>query len=163
MSEMKTQGTTGGPVTIDETITVNLPSFEVYNFWRKLENLPKFMHHIKSVEQIDDTHSRWKAEIPGGLGTLEWRAEILQEREGELLSWQSIPGASVENSGRVEFKNLAGNRGTEIHAVITYSPPAGKAGELASKWLNPLFEKLVKADLNRFKQTMESKESRTTV
>ncbi|HKG07966.1 MAG TPA: YgaP-like transmembrane domain, partial [Pedobacter sp.] len=38
-------------INITEDIIVNVPVEKVYAFWRELSNLPKFMKHLKSVEQ----------------------------------------------------------------------------------------------------------------
>ena len=54
-------------INIKSSVTVNRPRSEVYAFWRKLSNLPLFMKHLQSVEEIDDKHSYWKANVPGGL------------------------------------------------------------------------------------------------
>ena len=49
-------------VNIRSTIIVNKPQNEVYAFWRRLENLPLFMRHLESVQEIDDkkSHGRQK-------------------------------------------------------------------------------------------------------
>ena len=31
---------------VDESVTINRPIEELYRFWRNLENLPQFMHHL---------------------------------------------------------------------------------------------------------------------
>lgn len=146
------------PITIKEALTVNRPKGEVYDFWRKLENLPRFMKHLKTVTQTSPTRSHWEAQLTKNLGTLQWDAEIVQEKGGELLSWKSVPGATVENSGEVVFKEAPGNRGTEVHATISYTPPAGEAGKLAAKLLNEPFSLMIREDLRRFKRMMEAGE-----
>ena len=47
---------------VDESVTINRPIEELYRFWRNLENLPQFMHHLESVERVTDTLSRWRAQ-----------------------------------------------------------------------------------------------------
>jgi uncharacterized membrane protein len=144
-------------INIRTVITVNKPRSEVFAFWRKLENLPLFMKHLKSVEQIDDNSSMWKAKIPGWPVTLSWKAQILKEEKDELLSWQSLPDSTVFNAGKVEFRD-AGNNETEVHAVITYKAPLGKAGEEIARLLNPAFENMVQEDLRNFRRYIETGE-----
>src|SRR5207248_9525266 len=36
---------------VDRAVTVAKPRAEVYRFWRDLENLPRFMKHVESVQQ----------------------------------------------------------------------------------------------------------------
>jgi uncharacterized membrane protein len=46
-------------VNIRSSFLINKPRQQVYDFWRKLDNLPLFMKHLESVEMIDDTRSHW--------------------------------------------------------------------------------------------------------
>lgn len=144
------------PIEITQVISVNKPRKEMYRYWRKLENLPIFMKHLKSVTQLDPRRSRWVATTPAKILNLEWEAEILQDKENELISWRSVPGSDVDNSGEVRFKTTPDGKGTEIQAIIKYIAPAGHAGEAVAKLFNSAFEKLLRADLLRFKQIMES-------
>jgi uncharacterized membrane protein len=141
-------------VNIRTSITVNKARHEVYAFWRKLENLPLFMRHLESVVQTDSTHSDWKAQIPGFPGSIDWKAEIVKEQDGSLISWDSLPGADVENAGKIEFWD-AGENATLVHATITYRAPLGKAGQELARLFNPTFEKMVKEDLENFAKIIE--------
>jgi uncharacterized membrane protein len=141
-------------INIRTTIAVNRPRQVVYDFWRKLENLPLFMEHLEKVEEKDDRTSHWEAKVPGGLGTISWDAVIVEEREGSFIGWNSLPGATVENAGKVEFREI-GDGWTEIYAVITYRAPLGAVGQGVSALLNPVFEKLVRSDIKNFKQFVE--------
>ncbi len=140
------------------TFTINKPREEVYAFWRKLENLPSFMKHLESVIEEDNTHSVWTAKIPGGIATLTWKAEIISEETNNHLSWSSLPGSAIDNSGEIRFADAPGDRGTEVHARISYRLPAGDAGGVAGKLFNPVVERLIKADLRRFKSLLETGE-----
>ncbi len=144
-------------VNIRATIIVNKPRTEVYAFWRRLENLPLFMRHLESVQEIDDTKSHWEAKI--NMVTLKWDAEIVKDDPNSLLAWQSLPGSTIENAGKVEFRNALGDRGTELRIMITYRPPAGNIGTSVARLFNPMFEKMVKEDVTNFKQFIELKES----
>lgn len=141
-----------------ETVTVNRPVAEVYRFWRRLENLPLFMTHLESVDQLDKQRSHWVAPVPGGLGKIEWDATIVDERENELISWQSDANATINNSGVVTFRQAPGDRGTEVHAIIKYLPPAGALGQGVASLLNPAFGRMVKEDMRRFKRYIETGE-----
>src|SRR5690606_3805889 len=58
-------GKTASLIEIKNTLQVKRPKAEVYEFWRKLENLPRVMSHLENVETISDTRSRWTAKFPG--------------------------------------------------------------------------------------------------
>ena len=142
-------------IDIDTKVMINRPKEEVYAFWRKLENLPLFMKHLDSVTVIDETTSLWTAKIPGGLGTIDWESEIINDQVNNRISWRSLPESEIRNSGNVEFKDAGPGR-TELHAVISYQAPGGIIGEKVGQLLNPVFEKLVKSDIENFKKYIET-------
>jgi uncharacterized membrane protein len=145
-------------VDIIKTITVQRPRAEVYQFWRMLENLPKFMEHLESVQHDGPQRSHWKAKIPGGVGTIDWDADIINEKENELIAWRSLPNADIDNAGEVRFSDSPDGKGTIVQAIISYSPPAGSVGGLAAKMLNPMLKSMVEKDLRYFKRYMETGE-----
>ena len=154
----KTKGVGHTPaINIRTGLIVNKPKEEVYAFWRKLENLPLFMKHLAVVTEIDQKHSHWEAEIPGGIGKVKWNAEIVKEEEGKLIGWQSVPGSMVNNAGKVSFRDALGGEGTELDVVITYHAPAGELGAGIAKALNPVLEKMVRQDIMNFKEYIETK------
>ena len=141
----------------NETFSINKPKNEVYAFWRQLENLPKFMKHLKDVKVEDSLRSTWTAEVPGGLGSISWEAVITDDRDGELLSWASLPGSTVDNAGEVRFKDNA-TGGTEIQVSMSYRLPAGDLGTVAGKLFSPFIESMIKEDILRLKSIMETGE-----
>lgn len=145
-------------IEITRSLTIRKPRKELYSYWRRLENLPNFMKHLKDVRETGAQQSHWTARIPGGIGTLEWEAEITQEEENSLLAWQSLPGSDIDNAGEVRFKDAPAGRGTVVQATISYRPPAGSLGGGAARLLNPIFKQIVKEDIRRFKRLMETGE-----
>lgn len=141
-------------IDLHSSVKINKPRAELYAYWRNLENLPNFMSHIKHIKEVDKKRSKWTAEIPGGVGTIEWDAEIIREEPDHVIAWQSLPDAEIENSGEVRFEEIAGGK-TKVETTIIYRPPAGEIGEMAAKLLNPAFKKVIKKDLKQFKKVME--------
>ena len=142
-------------INITEYITVNAPREEVYQFWRDLSNLPKFMSHLKSVEE-HGRYSRWVANTPGNLIDLSWNAEITREKEGEYIGWQSMTGSKIDNAGKVEFSDTLNGMGTELHIEINYFPPAGSIGRGVVSLFNGGFEKIIREDIINFKYYAEA-------
>jgi uncharacterized membrane protein len=148
----------GSPgVTLAATVTVNKPAADVYRFWRRFENHPRFVAHLESVVSTGNKRSHWVAKAPMQL-PIEWDAEIIEERENTLLSWRSLPGADVDNAGTVRFRELPNGRGTEIRLRLDYSPPGGIAGVALARLFKTLTERQLKEDLRRFKQIIETGE-----
>ena len=144
-------------VKVEKSVTINASPQELYSFWRKFENLPKFMTHLEDVREIDQMRSHWKAKAPLGT-TVEWDAEIITDTPSEMISWRSIEGADVDNAGSVHFRPSASGRGTVVKVSLKYDPPAGKIGA-AIAWLTgeePSVQ--VEEDLRRFKRLMETDE-----
>lgn len=143
------------------TITINKPAEEIYRFWRNFENLPRFMSHLLAVTDTGDGHSHWMAKGPAGT-EVEWDAEITEERPNELISWRSLPGANVENSGTVRFEPATGGRGTVLHVELHYRPPGGVVGATIAKLFGEAPEKQIPVDLMRVKQLLETGEIAST-
>lgn len=146
-----------GRVRIERVTTINKPVHEVYEFWRQFQNFPRFMRHIESVEVLGDRRSRWRAKAPAGR-TVEWEAEILEDRQDEWIAWRSLPGSQIENSGSVRFAPAPGGRGTEVRVQLQYSPPAGRFGRGIAWLFGEEPEQQIHEDLRRFKQLMETGE-----
>lgn len=144
-------------IRVRKSFTINRQPDVVYAFWRKLENLPQFMRHLESVEEIDAKRSRWRAKAPAGM-TVEWEAEIVDEQPHERISWRSIEGARVPNHGTVRFVPAPGARGTEVHVDLEYSPPGGRFGALVGKLFGEEPEGQIADDLRRLKQILEAGE-----
>jgi uncharacterized membrane protein len=92
----------------------------------------------------------------GPLGTtLEWDAEIINEVDGHLIGWQSLPGADVDCAGSVRF-DAVGDGDTTVTVVFRYDPPGGAIGAAIASALGVDPEKTVTEDLERFKRQVES-------
>ncbi|WP_433782656.1 SRPBCC family protein [Actinomycetospora sp. CA-101289] len=136
-------------------ITVNRSRAEVYRHWRDLEHLPEFMAHLCSVRSSGSSgRSHWEAKGPAG-STVRWDAEIVEDREDEEISWRSVEGADVENTGSVRFRDAAGGRGTEVVVELSYRPPGGRAGAAVAKLLGEEPNQQLRDDLRRCKQVVE--------
>ena len=147
---------------VEKTITIQNKSPEaLYQFWRNFENLPTFMKHLKSVTVIDQQRSHWVANAPLD-ASVEWDAEIINDQENQFISWASVEGADVENSGFVRFKSMPYERGTEVKVVIEYSPPGGGLTAAIAKLFGEEPEQQIGDDLRRFKMLMEAGEIATT-
>lgn len=142
-------------VRVDHAVTVGKPAAEVYRFWRDFENLPLFMTHLVDVNTSVGGRSHWIAKGPLGI-KFEWEAEIVADREAEVISWKSLDGADVDTAGSVHFTQLPDGRGTEVRVTLKYDPPAGKIGAAIAKLIGQSPEAQIKADLERFKVIIET-------
>ncbi len=149
------------PIKVEKTVTINKPADELYRFWHDFEKLPTFMKHLKSVKVYNEKRSHWIANAPLG-NSVEWDADILEDRENEFISWASVEGADVDNSGFVRFKKAPGDRGTEVKVVLEYNLPGGALASVIAKLFGEEPEQQIGDDLRRFKMLMEAGEIATT-
>jgi uncharacterized membrane protein len=142
---------------VRESIRLEKPVADVYRFWRNLENLPRFMTHLKRVKDLGSGHSHWEASGPAD-ATIEWNAEIINEVEGKVIGWRSLPGSDVVTAGSVNFSSVRDGRSTQIAVHLQYEPPAGRAGALLSRILGRDPASMIREDLRRLKQLLEAGE-----
>lgn len=144
-------------VRVRTAATINKPIEQVYAFWRRFENFPRFMRHLESVEVIDERRSRWRAKAPAGT-TVSWEAELVEDRENERIAWRSVEGSTVEHHGSVRFAHAPGARGTEVRVELAYRPPAGAIGRGVAWLFGEEPGQQIHEDVHRFKQLMETGE-----
>ena len=149
------------PIKVEKTVTINKPADELYRFWHNFEQLPTFMKHLQSVKVYDAKRSHWVANAPLG-NNVQWDAEILEDRENEFISWASVEGADIDNSGFVRFKKAPGDRGTEVKVVLEYNIPGGGLSAAIAKLFGEEPEQQIGDELRRFKMLMEAGEIATT-
>jgi uncharacterized membrane protein len=132
-------------VHIRESVRLEVPVADVYCFWRRLDNLPRFMAHLNRVTETPDGKSHWVAAGPAGLA-VEWEAEIINEVENKVTA------------GSVNFDAARGGRSTQVSVHLQYAPPAGRAGAFVASLFGRAPSQTVREDLRHFKQLLEAGE-----
>jgi uncharacterized membrane protein len=145
------------PIHVRKSVRVNCPPEQAYRFWHDFQNLPRFIRHLESVQLLEGRRSRWIAKGPAGT-SVEWEAEVTEDRRNEKIAWKSLENAEVENRGYVLFEPGPGGRGTTVFTEIEYVPPAGALGAWVAKLFGEEPGQQVSDDLRRFKQVMETGE-----
>ena len=134
---------------IEESVEVQVPVRTAYNQWTQFEEFPSFMDGVERVEQRDDTHLHWVAEI-GGVKR-EWDAEVTEQTPDQRIAWQSTNGA--QHAGVVTFHRL--DDGVSRIMLQLDTEPEGvveKAGDALG-----VLKRQVKGDLERFRELIESR------
>jgi len=147
-------------IAVTQSVTISRTPADVYAFFRDFTKLPSFMSHLELV-QVHGRRSHWRTRGP--LGTsVEWDAEIVEDRPGEVIAWRSLDGAEVPNRGRVQFAPLHRRDSTEIDTEmiveLVYEPPAGALGAVIAKLFGEEPHQQISADLRRVKQMLETGE-----
>jgi len=143
---------------VRESIRLEVPIADVYQFWRRVENLPLFMTHLDRVIETTDGHSHWVTAGPAGLA-VEWDAEVINDVENKLIAWRSLPGSDVVTAGAVNFDTVRAGRSTQVSVNLQYAPPAGKTGALIASLFGRAPSQTIREDLRHFKQLLEAGEA----
>src|SRR5690606_28484851 len=109
--------------------------------------------HLVSVTPLDEKRSHWVARAMMGQ-TLEWDAEIITDRAGDVIAWRSLPDSEVDTAGSVHFSAPASGHGTDLTVEIKYDPPGGKAVAKLAGLAGMGLEQELTEDLRAFKQHM---------
>jgi uncharacterized membrane protein len=145
-----------GPMHAEASMAINASADDCYAFWHDFENLPKFMDYLQSVRITGDRTSHWIAKGPGNV-RLEWDAETLEDVPGDHITWRSLPGSPIYNSGSVQFHKATAGHGSIIRVQLDYQGGPTVAAPLA-KIIGKDPEQLIYKDLRRFKQVIETGE-----
>jgi uncharacterized membrane protein len=140
---------------IEDSIEVQVPLQQAYNQWTQFEEFPKFMEGIQSVQQLDDTHVKWVAEIRGE--SRQWTTEITEQQPDEKIAWKTIDG-EVKNDGVVTFEQV-GDDQTRVNVQMDVegeSTAENVAGDLLG-----IVKGRVHDDLERFKRLIENRDQET--
>ena len=128
------------------------PREKVYETWTDYEEYPKFMHRVLSVEREDEEGGEnneisWQEKI--WFSKRQWKAEITEERENELVAWKTLSGTG--HTGVVTFHELDDNL-TRVMVTMDFTP-SGMMEKMASGLR--FVKRAVQSDLARFKTRVE--------
>lgn len=140
---------------IQKALTIAAPPEEVFNFWSRFENFPRFMAHVREVHlEVGTLRSRWVVQGPAGV-PITWRTILTRFEPHTLLGWETLPDARVMHSGSVRFEPLPQGR-TRIHVRIAYRPPGGALGHSLATLFHCDPRSALNEDLLRLKSLLES-------
>ncbi len=141
---------------VHESIEVQAPLMDVFNYWANLENLPQIMSNVEDVRVRDSEISHWKISGPAGT-SVEFDARTTEMSPERGIGW--ISEGEVDNSGQVRFEEVAEGR-TRIDVTMNYAdPPGGRLGEVVADAIsNP--ERELREDLENFARRVERGEVR---
>jgi uncharacterized membrane protein len=140
---------------VQDSIEVQVPVRQAYNQWTQFEEFPQFMDGIQSVQQLDETHVEWVAQIRGE--SRQWTTEITEQQRDEKVAWKTIAG-EVRNDGVVTFEPVGDNQ-TRVNVEMDVegeSTAENVAGDLLG-----VVKDQVHGDLERFKQLIENRDEET--
>jgi uncharacterized membrane protein len=139
-------------------IVIARPRHELYTFWRDFSNAPKFMARVAAVTAVDSLSSLWTVREGAG-DTAQWEMLVTDDEPDRLIAWSTSGNSPASYSGRVEFQDAAGEKGTEITATVRHEPHPGLVEALIEAVAGPPAEPdppvQSRGDLDRLKAVME--------
>jgi uncharacterized membrane protein len=138
---------------IKATITIKRPVSEVFDFYRDFRNLPSFLGDVMTIEPIDSTTSRWTIEGPFGIRT-HWTIEVTEELTNELICYETVTSPATRIRWEIYFTPTSNAGETQVREVM--KAPLGKLGMAALALIGKFPASEVAANLNRFKEVMET-------
>ncbi|NEO07966.1 SRPBCC family protein [Moorena sp. SIO3I8] len=128
-------------------VEVEVPIELAWELWSDLEQMPRWMKWIDSVEVLkeDPDLSRWKLASTGF--EFSWLSRILKLVPHQIIQWESVDG--LPNRGAVRFYDRKDS--SIVKLTIAYAIP-GILGQLMDNlFLGNLVESTIQEDLERFR------------
>lgn len=128
-------------------VEVPLSVETVWNLWSDLEQMPRWMKWIESVEVLSDQPelSRWK--LASGNFEFKWLSRILKETPNQIIQWESVDG--LPNRGAIRFYDRKAD-GSIVKLTVGYKVP-GILGWMDNLFLGKVVESTLQADMDRFR------------
>lgn len=150
------KGTRGGPLIVERAITIGKSAQELHQMLREPETFWRIMGRIAEVKPASDSRMHWTLRGPRDQ-RFEWDERVVEDRAGELMSWESLPGAALHNAVSVRFRPAPRDLGTEVTLRLLLDLSRHPLGALA-KHLGPIPAGLAGKALHRFKSLAETGE-----
>ena len=129
-------------------VEVNAPIDLVWNLWSDLEQMPRWMKWIDSVQLLADNPelSRWKLASSGFEFT--WLSRILKLVPHQIIQWESVDG--LPNRGAVRFYDR--HTSSIVKLTVAYAIPGWLGKLMDNLFLGRIVESTIQADLERFRE-----------
>lgn len=150
------KGTRGGPLIVERSITIGKSAQELHQMLREPETFSRIVGRIAEVEPASHSRMHWTVRGPREQ-IFEWDEGVVEDRDGELMSWKSLPGAVLHNAFSVRFRPAPRDLGTEVTLRLLLDLSRHPLGALA-KHLGPIPAGLAGKALHRFKSLAETGE-----
>ena len=120
----------------------------VWSLWSDLEQMPRWMKWIDSVQVLEDNPdlSRWKLASSGF--EFSWISRILKLVPHQIIQWESVDG--LPNRGAVRFYDRHGS--SVVKLTVAYDIPGILGKLMDGLFLGRIVESTIQADLERFRE-----------
>ena len=92
-----------------ESIEIEKPVSEVFEFFKNFENFARISGAIHSVVDYEDGLSHWEAYTTSG-ELASWDAVVTKYVPNSVIAWESVAGSPVESTGLIRFAPVSPTR-----------------------------------------------------
>lgn len=134
-------------------IEVDAPIELVWELWSDLEQMPRWMKWIDSVQVLEENPelSRWK--LASGIWQFSWLSRITKLIMQQIIQWESVDG--LPNRGAVRFYDRKGS--SIVKMTVAYGIPGAIGQVMDELFLGNIVESTLQADLERFRAYITDK------
>jgi uncharacterized membrane protein len=128
-------------------VEVAVPIDRVWQLWSDLEQMPKWMKWIESVQVLEDNPelSQWK--LASGGFDFRWKSRITRLVTNQIMQWESVDG--LPNRGAVRFYDRG--ESSIVKLTVGYGIPGILAKLMNGLSLGKIVESTLQADMERFR------------
>jgi uncharacterized membrane protein len=141
-------------IDIQKIINVAAPVDQVFSFWSRYENFPRFMSNVREVREIGEQRSRWTVAGPAG-APVQWDAVTTNYVPNQSVGWETLPGSPIQHAGIARFQPNADGT-TRLEIRMSYNPVAGGLGHAIASLFGADPKSEMDDDLMRMKSMIET-------
>src|SRR5215510_1068575 len=108
-------------VAVDKAIDLRVPVGKVFAVWGHLENLPRFVPHVREVREIASDRHHWIVGNASGQ-PIEWDTRITRFGSNRVVAWETVPGTVIRHDGSIQLRPNA-DHGTRVALRLSYVIP----------------------------------------
>lgn len=142
---------------IEHSITVEKPAQELYRFWREPGKVSQILGDLVEITEVNGDRRHWQVRGPFTRGGA-WDVQIVEDRPGELLRWQSRGATRLPKEGSVSFRPAPEDWGTEVTLRFRFDRAVRIPSSRTAKLLNMGPKVFAEKVLRRFKSLAETGE-----
>ena len=114
---------------VEEAISISRPRAEVYEFFRRVENLP---------------------------GSRSSAIELMRDEPHDTVAWRALRAGKLMHFGSLSLRDAPGGRGTVVAARVEYVPSGGSLGTALAHIMGHSPQHLMADGLRRARQMLET-------
>lgn len=145
---------TAADLTGQRSLPIGKSAEELYRLWTDPQALRQATAPLADVRLSDGGELHSSLRTSDGQ-PIEWAGRVTESRPGELVRWESAPGAALSSDGFIRFRPAPGDWGTEVTLGLNFIPRGGSMA-LSLQGLHP--KVVAEKVLRRFKSLAETGE-----